>query len=77
MTVEEARAEIPTIDAFCHWGCINCNSEWYCPTYCDLLEKARRIPFNRILECYARHEGDPVKVFNYIKQTKERLRHEL
>lgn len=77
MTVEEAKAEIPDIDAFCHWGCINCNSEWYCPTYCDLLEKARRIPFNRILECFARHESDPVKVFNYIKQTKERLRNEL
>ena len=77
MTVEEAKAEIPDIDAFCHWGCVHCNSEWYCPTYCDLLKKSRRIPFNRILACYARHEGDPVKVFNYIKQTKERLRNEL
>lgn len=77
MTVEEAKVEIPDIDAFCRWGCVHCNSEWYCPTYCDLLEKAKRIPFNRILECYARHEGDPVKVFNYIKQTKERLHNEL
>ena len=77
MTVEEAKAEIPDIDAFCYWGCVHCNSEWFCPTYCDLLEKARRIPFNRILECYARHEGDVVKVFRYIQQTKERLHNEL
>lgn len=77
MTITEAKAEIPDIDSFLHWGCINCKSEWYCPTYCELLEKAKKIPFDRILSCYARHDGDAVKVFRYIKQTKERLRNEL
>lgn len=77
MTITEAKTEIPDIDSFSHWGCNNCKSEWYCPTYCELLEKARKIPFDRIIACYARYDGDAVKVFRYIKQTKERLRNEL
>lgn len=77
MTVEDAKAEIPDISAFYHWCCDNCKSEWYCPTHCELLEKAGRIPFNRIFAKYVKYEGCPVKVFNYIKQTKERLHNEL
>lgn len=77
MTIAEAKAEIPDIDSFLHWGCNNCSNDWYCPTYCELLEKAKKIPFDRILSCYARYDGDAVKVFRYIKQTKERLRNEL
>lgn len=77
MTPEEAKVEIPDIDTFCRHACVHCNSEWYCPSYCDLLEKARRMPFDRIVACYARHEGDMAKVFRYIKQTKERLHNEL
>lgn len=77
MTVEEARSAIPNIDAFCRAGCVNCSSEWYCPTYCDILEKARKIPFNRILSCYARHEGDWVSIWKYLKATKVRLHNEL
>lgn len=77
MTVAEAKVEIPDIDAFCRAACVHCSNDWYCPTYCDALEKARRIPFDRLLACYARHEGDWVGIWRYLKQTKERLRNEL
>ena len=69
MTVEEARKEIPNIDSFCHLACNWCRSEWYCPTYCDYLEKARKLDFERILKCYAKHDGDINKVCRYIKNT--------
>lgn len=66
MTYEEAKEEIPNIDCFCNHSCICCNSEWYCPSYCEPLEKARRMNFDLILKCYARHDGDMRKVFRYI-----------
>lgn len=77
MKLTEAKAEIKDIDTFCHCACIHCNNDWFCPSYCEMLEKARRIPFYRIIACYARHDGDMAKVFRYIKQTKERLYSEL
>lgn len=76
MTVEEAKQEIPDIDTFCGHACDSCNNDWYCPSYCDLLIKAHKIPFENILNCYARHDGDMYKVFRYIEQTKEVLRND-
>lgn len=71
MTVDEAKKEIgDTVEAFCKEACNLCNSEWYCPTHCDLLEKAKQLEFNRILKCYARNDGDMRKVFRYVRTTK-------
>jgi hypothetical protein len=71
MTVEEAKKDLGDIDRFCRCVCDYCTAnDWYCPTYCEMLEKARKIDFNRILKCYAKHEGDLMKVVRYIKATK-------
>ena len=40
MTIEEAKEYIPDFDTFCRQACLCCNNEWFCPTYCDVLEKA-------------------------------------
>lgn len=72
MTYKEAKEEIVDIDTFCRHACNSCSNDWYCPTYCDLLEKAKRVPFDRIIHCYARHDGDMAKVFRFIRQTKVR-----
>lgn len=70
MTIEEAREEIPDIDTFCRHCCNRCTTnDWYCPSDCNMLEKARKLDFDRILKCYARNDGDLNKVFRYIKRT--------
>jgi hypothetical protein len=69
MTLEEAKEECPTIDYFIQTACDCCTAnDWYCPSLCHDLEKAERIPFEKIQAAYARHDGDMKKVFNYIKQ---------
>lgn len=72
MTFEEAKSELGNIDNFCTSVCNYCTSnDWYCPTECDALEKARRIDFDRIIKCYAKHDGDLCKVMKYIKTTRK------
>ena len=68
MRVEEAREEIPNIEAFCFHACINCNNDWFCPSHCDTLERAKLMDYELLVQCYARHDGDWSKVFRYIKQ---------
>lgn len=70
MTIEEAKEYIPDFDTFCGQACFCCNNEWFCPTYCDVLEKASRIDFNRILKCYARHDGEMHKILRWLKQAR-------
>ena len=70
MTYEEAKEELKDIDSFCHRTCIACNSEWFCPSYCDMLLKAKKLDFDRIIKCYAKHDGDMCKVFRYLETTK-------
>ena len=71
MTEKQAREELVSIDSLCHIVCNICSSnDWYCPTECDLLIKARKIDFDRIIKCYAQHNGDLVKVCRYIKNTR-------
>lgn len=68
MTIEEAKEYISDIDGFCKEACAFCTSnDWYCPSECDALKKARQLDFNRILKCYARNGGDIQKVINYIR----------
>lgn len=42
MNYKKAKTEIPNIQTFLSRACDCCNNEWYCPTHCDLLEKAQK-----------------------------------
>lgn len=69
MTIQEAYEDIPTIESFVSLSCNSCTAnDWYCPRICDDLEKAKRMPFEKIQRAYARHDGDMMKVYRYIKQ---------
>lgn len=70
MTIEEAKEYMPDIDTFLAQACLCCSNEWYCPTYCNVLEKAKRMDFNRILRCYARNDGEMYKVLRWIRQAR-------
>ena len=71
MTERQAREDIPDIDTFCKECCGNCTSnDWYCPSACKVLKKARKLDFDRIVKCYAEHDGDLNKVCRYIRNTK-------
>lgn len=70
MTIEEAKKDIPDFDSFRYQACFCCNNEWYCPSYCDALEKAERMDFNRILKCYAQNGGEMYKVLRWLKRVK-------
>lgn len=69
MTIDEAKKEIPDFETFATEFCNACTSDAYCPSYCDTLKKAERI-FDRVLQAYAKHDGDMVKVDRYIRGTK-------
>jgi hypothetical protein len=62
--------EFENIDDFCCHCCNNCSQTDYCPKECDLLEKARKIPFEKINKKWIEHDGDLRKVWRYIKQYK-------
>lgn len=71
MTIEEAKEEIPNFDSFVSMSCGSCiGNDWYCPKLCEDLEKAERMPFEKIQKAYARHDGDLQGVFRYIKQAR-------
>jgi hypothetical protein len=73
MTYEEALEELPNIENFCNRICNTCTAnDWYCPTYCLDLEKAHRIPFDKIAKSYARNDGDVWRVMRYIRRYKEK-----
>lgn len=47
--------------------CSRCTAvDGYCPTNCDLLMKAERIPFEKIQKSIIRNDEDYKKVFRYI-----------
>lgn len=49
--------------------CVKCTAnDAYCPSNCDLLEKARKMPLEIINQAYSRHGGDMQRVCRYIKQ---------
>lgn len=58
------------IKEFAHESCTYCSCDWYCPSYCDVLEKAEKMDFELIRKKYIQHEGDLTKVWRYIKNTK-------
>ena len=71
MTFEEAREELKSIDYLCKCACNICTAnDWYCPTECDTLRKARRIDFKLIVNSYARNDGDWSQVLRFINKAK-------
>lgn len=71
MTIEEAKEYIPDFDAFRKEACNHCTAnDWYCPSDCTTLEKARKLDYNRILKCYARNGGEMDKVFAFIRSAR-------
>lgn len=71
MTYEQALEEIGDINSFCKICCNYCQAnDWYCPSECDFLEKARMLDFDRIVKSWAKNNGDYYKVFQYIKRAK-------
>lgn len=71
MTIEEAYADCPSFESFAYVCCVYCKSDRYCTACCDMLEKAKRMPFEKIIKSYAHNEGDIAKVARYIKRYKE------
>lgn len=70
MTLEEAKKEIPDFESFAKASCTNCvANDWYCPSYCNDLEKAQRI-FDRVQMMYAKYDGDMYRIGKWLKQTK-------
>ena len=70
MTIEQAKEEIPTFEAFKSYLCSCCSAnDWYCPTDCETLIKAKKI-FFKVQASYAKHDGDLRKVCNYINQVR-------
>lgn len=72
MTIEEAKEYIPDFEAFRKEACTVCTAnDWYCPfNVCDTLLKAGELDYNRILKCYARHDGEMYKVLRWLKQAR-------
>ena len=56
------------INKFCSFLCNHCDTDGYCPTDCDLLEKARKMPFDKINDKWVEYNGDIQKIARYIKQ---------
>lgn len=67
---EQAKEDLKDINNFCHLACVHCNNDWFCPSHCAMLEKAKKLDFDLLVKSYARNEGDWSKVFRYIKRTK-------
>lgn len=70
MTIEEAKEYIPDFEAFRNEACAICTEEWYCPHNCEILSKATKMDFNRILKCYARNDGEMYNVLRWLKQAR-------
>lgn len=68
MTLEQAKDDLPNFDMLLSLMCDGCSSEDYCPSYCSTLEKAKKIPFEKLQIKYQKVDGDLVKLWNYIKR---------
>ena len=68
MTLEEAKREIPSFESFQKLTCDMCSNDWYCPSYCNYLEKAEKMDFDEIQKKFAQHDGDMKNVFGFIKR---------
>ena len=69
MTIDEAKDIVgDTFESFAQYVCTNCAAnDWYCPSYCDFLERLSNIGFEYVLGKFAHYEGDLVKFSRYFK----------
>ena len=68
MTREEVEEFIPTFEHFQQMVCGSCTgNDWYCPSLCADLEKAKKMKFERIQAAYQRNDGMIHKVMRYIR----------
>jgi len=68
VTEEDVLADLGyDIDDFCQKQCLLCNNDWFCPSECTFLEKARKRGYERIKSIYLKHNGDMKKVRQYIR----------
>lgn len=72
MTLDEAKKVLPNFESFKIQCCLYCSNDWYCPSNCDLLDKAEKMNFEDIQKAWARNDEDIVKVCRYIKQKRVR-----
>lgn len=57
-----------SIEEFCGYVCDNCTAnDWYCPTDCKFLEKAKRYPIERINKAYEDCGEDEYRLYKRIK----------
>lgn len=56
------------IKQFCSFICNHCDADGYCLTDCEYLEKARKIPFEKINNMWVEYNGDIQKIAGYIKR---------
>lgn len=72
MTIKEVKESIIDIEHFCNCVCAGCSVDsLFCPAPCVELEKVKRIPFEKVLKSYVRHNGNMSKVIRYISKYKE------
>ncbi len=61
-----------TFEEFAREICNYCKAnDWFCPSYCAMLEKASKMDYEIIRKKYIQHEGDHAKICRYIKNTKK------
>jgi hypothetical protein len=75
MTIEQAKGQdegIPNFKVFASMCCDACTAEDYCPSYCDMLSKAEKMHYDKIVHSYAKYDGDLKKVSAYIKRYKDK-----
>ncbi len=62
--------EFENIDQFCSYCCNCCASmpDGYCPCECELLDKARKMPLEKINTKWIEYDGDIPKIARYIRQ---------
>lgn len=66
--LEKGKELLPDFETLVSIMCDNCRSEDYCPSYCDMLNKAKKIPFEKLQVRYQIAGEDPVKLCNYIRK---------
>ena len=67
MSIDEAKEQMPSFEYFASVACGECTAnDWYCPSHCEDLIKAAKMPFEKIQQAYARHDGMMYKVMRYI-----------
>lgn len=74
--MKKYKEDVPeTFEDFAKYICNRCTAnEWYCPSYCDTLEKASKIDYEILKKKFVQYDGDVQKLCRFIKKYKKRCR---